>query len=50
MTITLRSLPVAFRALFTSFLIMVGTGYLMALSLMFLLDIRPHQEAGLSLI
>ena len=50
MTITLRSLPVTFRALFSSFLIMVGTGYLMALSLMFLLDIRPHQEAGLSLI
>jgi hypothetical protein len=30
--ISLRSLPIAFRALFSSFLILIGVGYLMALT------------------
>jgi hypothetical protein len=30
--VSLRSLPIAFRALFGSFLILIGIGYLMALS------------------
>jgi hypothetical protein len=44
--ITLRSLPVTFRALFSSFLIMIGIGYLTALSLMFLVVVKPHQQMG----
>lgn len=48
--ISLRNLPVAFRALFSSFLILVGMGYVMALSLLFLMDIQPHEQSGLTLV
>jgi hypothetical protein len=34
--VSLRSLPIASRALFSSFLILIGVGYLMALSYMYL--------------
>src|SRR5215510_11724552 len=44
--ISLRDLPVTLRALFSSFLIVMGIGYLMALSYLFLVDVEPHQEAG----
>ena len=44
--ISLRDLPVTLRALFTSFLIVIGIGYLMALSYLFLVDIEPHHEEG----
>jgi len=43
---TLPSLPIAFRALFSSFLILIGVGYLMALSYMYLVVIEPHQQMG----
>ena len=42
----LRSLPIAFRALFSSFLILIRVGYLMALSFMYLVVIEPHQQMG----
>jgi hypothetical protein len=44
--ISLRDLPVTLRVLFSSFLIVVGIGYLMALSYLFLVDVEPHQQAG----
>jgi hypothetical protein len=44
--ISLRTLPVTLRALFSSFLIVIGIGYLMALSYLFLVDVEPHQQAG----
>ena len=39
---TLRQLPIPFRALFSGFLVLIGIGYIAALSLLFLVDIRPH--------
>jgi len=39
--LSLRSLPITFRALFSSFLILIGVGYLMALSFMYLVVIEP---------
>ena len=44
--VSLRSLPTAFRALFSSFLILIGVGYLMALSYMYVVVIEPHQQMG----
>jgi hypothetical protein len=44
--ISLHSLPVAFRALFSSFLILIGVGYLMALTYMYVVVIQPHQQMG----
>ena len=48
--ITLRHLPIPFRALFSSFLVMIGVGYLTALSLLFLAEIRPHLGTQQSVI
>ena len=48
--VSLRSLPIAFRALFSSFLILIGVGYLMALSYMYLVVIEPHQQMGEGLV
>jgi hypothetical protein len=48
--VTLRSLPITFRALFSSFLILIGVGYLTALSLMFLVVVKPHQQMGENLV
>ena len=48
--ISLRSLPITFRALFSSFLILIGAGYLMALSYMFLVVVEPHKQMGESLV
>lgn len=45
--ISLRELPIAFRALFSCFLVVIGIGYLTALSLLFLVDIEPHRRQGL---
>ena len=47
---SLSQLPLAFRALFTSFLLLLGVAYLMALSYMFLAIIEPHQKMGQGLI
>jgi len=43
---SLTTLPVTLRALFSAFLIIVGIGYLTALSYLFLVDIEPHQKMG----
>ncbi len=48
--ITLRSLQVAFLALFSSFLILIGAGYLMALAYRYVLMIEPHQQMGEGLV
>lgn len=48
--LSLRQLPLTLRALFSSFLILIGIGYLMALSYMFLVDVDPHQKMGMGLI
>jgi hypothetical protein len=47
---SLRQLPLTFRALFSSFLALIGMGYLMALFYMFLVDVDPHQKMGMGLI
>ena len=44
--VSLHSLPIAFRALFSSFLILIGAGYLMALTYMYVVVIEPHQQMG----
>lgn len=46
----LSDLPLTFRALFTSFLLLLGIAYLMALSYMFLAIIEPHQKMGQGLV
>ena len=44
--ISLRSLPTTLRVLFSCFLIMIGMGYLTALSYLFLVDVEPHRKQG----
>ena len=44
--VSLRNLPLTFRALFSCFLVLIGIGYLTALSLLYLVDIEPHQKLG----
>jgi hypothetical protein len=44
--VSLCTLPITFRALFSSFLILIGIGYLMALSFMYVVVIQPHQQMG----
>ncbi len=39
---TLRKLPIPLRALFSSFLVLIGISYLAAVSLLFLVNIKPH--------
>lgn len=48
--ISLRSLPLTLRALFSSFLIVIGIGYLNALSYLFLVDVQPSRQAGERLV
>jgi hypothetical protein len=48
--ISLRSLPPTLRALFSSFLIVIGIGYLSALSYLFLVDVEPHRQAGQGMV
>lgn len=43
---SLRTLPITLRALFSSFLIVIGIGYLTALSYLFLVDVEPHRKEG----
>lgn len=47
---SLRELPIAFRTLFTSFMLVVGLGYLMALSYLFMVDIQPHRQMGMGMV
>src|SRR5436190_18990877 len=48
--ISLRNLQVTFRALFSGFLFIIGIGYLIALSYLFLVDVEPHQKMGQGLV
>ena len=48
--LTLRSLPLTFRWLFSFFLLTIGPGYIFALVYLFLLEVEPHRKMGLSLI
>jgi hypothetical protein len=48
--ITLRTLPRPQQALFTSFLLLIGIGYLIALSYLFLVDVEPHASKGMGLV
>ncbi|MGP0084253.1 MAG: hypothetical protein ACLP0B_11570 [Steroidobacteraceae bacterium] len=43
---SLRAAPIAFRALFSSFLILIGVGYLMALVYMYAVVIEPYLQMG----
>lgn len=47
---SLRELSLPLRALFTSFLLLTGVGYLMALLLLFLVDVSPHERMGMNLV
>ena len=47
---SLRGLPLTLRVLFTSYLLTVGLGYLLALVYLFLLDIEPHRQMGVGLL
>ncbi len=47
---SLHALPLTLRALFSSFLLLIGIGYLMALSYLFLIDVEPHQQMGMGVI
>jgi hypothetical protein len=44
--LSLANLPIALRALFSSFLILIGIGYLNAVAYLFLVDIQPGRAAG----
>jgi hypothetical protein len=48
--VSLRNLPIPLRALFSSFLVLIGTGYLAAILYLFLVDVAPHQAKGQGLI
>jgi hypothetical protein len=47
---SLGQLSLTLRGPFTSFLILIGIGYLMALSYLFLVDVEPHRQMGMGLI
>jgi hypothetical protein len=48
--VTLRTLPVALRTLFSCFLITMGLGFLAAMYFLFLQDVDPHRRMGMSLV
>jgi hypothetical protein len=48
--ISLPTLPLTLRALFSSFLIVIGIGYLTALSYLFMVDVQPSRQAGERLV
>ena len=47
---TLRTLPIALRVLFSCFLVTMGLGFLAAMLLLFLQDVDPHRRMGMSLV
>jgi hypothetical protein len=47
---SLGRLPLTLRVLFTSFLLLIGIGYLMALSYLFLVDVEPHEKMGMGMV
>jgi hypothetical protein len=48
--VTLRTLPLSLRTLFTCFLLTIGLGYLAATYLIFLQDVDPHRKMGMGLV
>lgn len=50
LSLTLRTLPLAMRTLFSCFLITMGLGFLAAIYYLFLQDVDPHRRMGMSLI
>lgn len=48
--ISLRTLPVTLRVLFSSFLVMIGLGYLTAIFYLLLVDVDPHRTMGMGLV
>lgn len=48
--ITLRTLSTPVRVLFTCFLLTIGLGYIAALTLLFVVDVDPHQKMGMQLV
>lgn len=50
MEISLRNLSAPLRVLFSCFLLMIGIGYLAALTYLFLVDVEPHAAKGQGLI
>lgn len=47
---TLRTLPLPVRALFTAFLLTMGVGYLFAVLYLFLMDVEPHAKHGVGAV
>jgi len=47
---TLTNLPPPVRMLFSCFLITIGTGYLTAIFYLFVVDIRPYREMGMTVV
>lgn len=47
---SLHRLPAPLRVLFSCFLLMIGVGYLMALSYLYMVDVEPHQKMGMGMI
>jgi hypothetical protein len=48
--ITLATLSLPMRALFTCFLLTIGFGYVAALTYTYFADIQPHQQMGMSVV
>lgn len=48
--ISLANLPISFKVLFTAYLLTMAMGYFMALLYMFLVNVEPHREMGMSLL
>lgn len=49
-SLTLRTLPIALRTLFSCFLLTMGLGFLAAIYYLFLQDVDPHRRMGMSLV
>ena len=47
---TLKTLPLPLKVLATCFLFTVGTGYLVALAYLYLVDLEPHVKHGLGVV
>lgn len=48
--VTLKTLPLPLRVLFTCFLLTMGLGYLAAIYYLFLSQVDPHRKMGMSLV
>ncbi|MDA8239304.1 MAG: hypothetical protein M0Z67_02910 [Nitrospiraceae bacterium] len=48
--LSLASLPLPVKALFSAYLLTIGIGYLIAVLYLFLIDVEPHREMGMSVL